>query len=97
MKQWVCVKKMKGAQNFRMSEHFYFGLVLCKAMMLAVLFKQVFIVCTIRASQIGYFETLQSQHFSKEKNLTVSTLFSTMYARMIWLFLFYSFVALISN
>lgn len=84
MKQWVCVNKMKGAQNFRMSEHFYFGLVLCKAMMLAVLFKQVFIVYTIRASQIGNFETLQLQHCSKkEKNLTVSTLFSTMYARVI--------------
>lgn len=67
--------------------------MLCKAMLLAVLFKQVFIVCTIRASQIGYFETLQSQHCGKkEKNRTVSTLFSTMYARVILFSLAFSFL-----
>ncbi len=75
MKQWVCIDKMKGAQNFRMSEHFYFGLVLWKAMMLAVFFKLVFIVCIIRALQVGNRETLQSQQCSKNEN--INTLLST--------------------
>lgn len=92
---------MKSAQNFKMSEHFYFGLVVCKAMMLAVFFKLVFIVCTIRASQGGYSEALQSQHCSKARQSnSINTIFSTVHAKSDFIqfsFFVSSFVALISN
>lgn len=75
MKQWVLRWQDEGCSKLQDVRALLFYIALWKAMMLAVFFMLVFIVCTIRASQVGNRETLQSQQCGKnEKNPVLSTL-----------------------